>query len=594
MTERGNEQTSPRENDGEPHGEQPVVGDTPADLAEHHEPPRAFLAVAIGVILLLVIAILSTFYFLRPTQSPATPTVSAGELEPSPDLPPVPDLPPEPAAEAIDDQAEASPTSAPEPEPEPLDLALAGTVLGGSPAAVLRDTVTGQQKVYRVGDVVKEGVTLTEVYEKEVVLDRDGESFRLTLGPFSMEAQPPRGIDGLWKVVLAMDGSVEDYGDLLTFHQDGDRVEVTDEHGETFASGTLDERELMLQFKEGDGLFVLRGELAWSQDYVVMKFDGATPYGDGVDPESLELRFTKVPEDEEAILATLRERKQEVEQIRNALMAYARDHEGLFPATLDMLMPGELSRSTPYTTNEERRVTYDGQHRIAVPNLAEAPRFDTFRQYLPLGERLTAYDEVLRTQHGGDEWLEPATILTIEYTGPSVTYTVTARGDLHEQVHQDGWRANDTVPDEGTINAWITQDQKNLQQLRIIMQMFQNENENYTPGGWVSVYPEYMTDPSVLTSPKDEPGTNSYLYLYPGTQVHDLIAQRAGDPDIWQNDRATADAIASEIPILLNRTDFPGLEPGRNVLYLDWHVSYVPKDSDEWRTYVEPHLRGKQ
>jgi prepilin-type processing-associated H-X9-DG protein len=73
-----------------------------------------------------------------------------------------------------------------------------------------------------------------------------------------------------------------------------------------------------------------------------------------------------------------------------------------------------------------------------------------------------------------------------------------------------------------------------------------------------------------------------------------LVAEQAGDPDIWTNDRETADAIASEIPILLNRTDYPGPEPGRNVLYLDGHVAYVPRDSDEWRTYVEPHLRGNR
>lgn len=546
------------------------------------------LPVLVTAVFVGVLGLLSTVYFLRPTQTPTTPAAFAERVDQ-----------PSPVSSATTEPADEDPEeSAPAPEPitfqPPLNLALAGTVLGSSPSAVLRDMESGKQKVYRVGDQVKDGVTLTEVYEKEVVLDRNGEVIHLSLGPIKMEAGPERSINGLWKVVLSMNGELEDYDDVLTFHQDDERIEVTDENGGAFATGTLDEQELMLQFREGDELYVLRGRLTWPLDYLTMRFDGATPYGNGVDPASLELRFTKIPEDEEAILAKLRTRKQEVQRIRDALMAYAQDHENLFPATLDALVPGELNLSTPYTTNEERRITYDGQHRIAIPNLAEAPRFDTFRPYLPLGERWKVYDEVLRTQYGGGEWLEPATILTVEYTDPSVTYTVTARGDLHEQVHQEGRRANDTVPDEGALNAWITQDQQNLQQLRIVVQMFQNENEGYLPGGWVSVYPEYLTDPSVLTSPKDDPGTNSYLYLYPGAQVQELVAERAGDPDIWSADRETAHIVASETPILLNRTDYPGREPGRNVLYLDWHVSYVPKDSDEWRTYVEPHLRGKR
>jgi prepilin-type processing-associated H-X9-DG protein len=555
--------------------------------------PSIRLPLVAAVVLLVVIAILVAVVWRSPADSPAVssvPAVDTGQ-----------DAPESPSRVELREEPGAKPEPAAEPpsEPdvvaeEPLGLALAGTVLGQSPAAVLRDTKNGDEKVYRVGDAVRDDVTLTDVYEKEVVLDRNGETIRLTLGPLTMEAPPERKVSGLWRVVLAMDGQIENYGDVLTIEQDGQHIVVTDEDGESFATGTLEDRDLMLQFKEGHGVFVLRGELARTLDYVVMRFQGDTPFGSDVDPESLELRFTKVPDDEQTILRTLGEREREAREIRDALMAYALDHENLFPATLDMLVPDELESSSPYTTNEERRVTYDGQHRIALPDLAGVPRFDSFQPYLPLGERWRAYDELLRAQYGGDEWLEPATILTVEYSEPRVTYTVTARGDLHQKVHENEGRANASVPDSGTINAWITQDQQNLQQLRIFIQMFQNENEGYSPGGWVSIFPEYLTDPSILTSPKDDPGTNSYLYLHPGAQLQDLVAEEAGDPNVWINDRETADAIASEIPILLNRTDFPGPEPGRNVLYLDWHVAYVPRDSDEWRTYVEPHLRGNR
>jgi len=574
--------------------------DTPpprAEIPENFERPSVEssirLPLLVAIVLLVVIAILVAVVWRTPSNSPAVSSV--------PDVETGQDAPESPSRVEPQEETVTTPEPAAEPTPdpdvaaeEPLGLALAGTVLGQSPAAVLRDTKTGVEKVYRVGDEVKDDVTLTEVYEKEVMLDRNGETIRLTLGALTMEAPPERKVSGLWRVVLAMDGQIENYGDVLTFEHEGQHIEVMDEDGESFAAGTLEDRDLMLQFTEGDGVYVLRGELARTLDYVVMRFQGDTPFGRDVDPESLELRFTRVPDDEQTVLATLVDREREAREIRDALMAYARDHENLFPARLDMLVPDELESSSLFTTNEKRRVIYDGRHRIAVPDLAAAPRFDSFQPYLPLGERWKAYDALLRTQYGGDEWLESATILTVDYSEPRVTYTVTARGDLHQEVHENGGRANASVPDNGTINAWITQDQQNLQQLGLYIRMFQNENEGYTPGGWVSIFPEYFTDPLVLTSPKDDPGTNSYIYLYPGTHIADLVAERAGDPDIWTNDRETADAIASEIPILLNRTDFPGPEPGRNVLYLDWHVAYVPRDSDEWRTYVEPHLRGNR
>jgi prepilin-type processing-associated H-X9-DG protein len=549
----------------------------------------------VAVVLLVVLAILVPVLWTGTTEVPAVPTKPGAEQEVTVVARPAPPVEPlgrgEAAEPALASQSDA-PSAPPDPEPtDALALALAGTVLGQSPAAVIRDVRTGDQKVYRVGDDVRDGVTLVEVSEKEVLLDKDGESIRLTLGALTVEPPMERSISGLWRVILAIDGQEENFDDLLTFAQEGERVGVADEQGEPFATGTLVERELMLQFEEGGAVYVLRGRLEWTLDSVVMRFQGPTPYGDSVDPDSLELRFTRIPDDEQTVLGTLDEREREVRAIRDALVAYARDHEMLFPVTLDMPVPEHLDSPEVFATAGDRRVTYDGQRRLATLELASAPRFDTYQAHLTLGERLKAYDEMLRKQYGGDAWLSPATILTVEYSDPGVTYTVNARGDMHEKLHGTGRRVNATVPEQSEINSWITQDQNNLQQLRIVIQMFQNEHEGYSPGGWVSTYPEYLTDPSVLTSPKDDPGTDSYLYLYPGAQLRDLVAGQAGDPAVWTNDRQAAEAIASEIPIVLNRTDYPGPEPGRNVLYLDWHVAFVPRDSDEWRTYIEPHLR---
>ncbi len=563
---------------------------------EHRPAPSIRLPLLVAVVLMFAIGVL-LFVLWSPRPGPPSVAgnspISPAQPGESPEQTVAPD---KPLVEPYDTHetslpVKLAPETAESKPPETLGLALAGTVLGQSPAAVLRDTTTGTQKVYRVGEEIREGITLKDVSEKEVLVDWNGKETRLTLGALSMEPPPENSLNGVWRAVLVIDDQKENFDHLLEFQQDGHRIEVVDDKGESFATGIIEDNELTLQYAERDNIYVLHGELGTLWDSVVMRFQGATPFDESVDPGKIEIQFTRVPDDERATLAALNEREQEIDLIRGALFRFAQDHDRLFPLTLDLLVPKYLPSVDAFATNEHRRVSYDGHRRQPGINLASAPRFEEFQNYQPYGERLKDYDQLLRKQYGGDAWLNPETILTVEYTDPDVTFTVSTRGDTRQQVHEDVTGQNSSTPDEAELNAWITQDQQNLKQLSILIQMFQNEHQDYTPGGWVSIYPEYMTDPSVLSSPKDPPGTDSYLYLYPGTQLRDLVAERAGDPDIWKDDPEAAQTLASEIPIVLNRTDFPGPEPGRNIVYLDWHVSYVPRDSDEWRKYVRPHLR---
>jgi prepilin-type processing-associated H-X9-DG protein len=128
----------------------------------------------------------------------------------------------------------------------------------------------------------------------------------------------------------------------------------------------------------------------------------------------------------------------------------------------------------------------------------------------------------------------------------------------------------------------------NLKQLGLVVKMFENEHDGYTPGGWLSCYPEYLSDSSVLTSPKDEPGTDSYLYLLPATNVEAYASEAFPDLVTDGNPAGMAKAM-SEIPLATNRTDFPGETPVRNVLFADGHVEYMTTAT--WREKVLPYVQ---
>ena len=62
-------------------------------------------------------------------------------------------------------------------------------------------------------------------------------------------------------------------------------------------------------------------------------------------------------------------------------------------------------------------------------------------------------------------------------------------------------------------------------------------------------------------------------------------------PDASPEEVAQARRIAqSQIPVMLNRTDFPGPSPGRNVAFLDGHVEYVRTGTDQWNEEIAPYL----
>jgi hypothetical protein len=144
-------------------------------------------------------------------------------------------------------------------------------------------------------------------------------------------------------------------------------------------------------------------------------------------------------------------------------------------------------------------------------------------------------------------------------------------------------------------------DQNNLKQLGLVMKMFQAEHNDYLPAGWLSVYPEYLTDPNVLRSPWAPEGTLAYDFLFPAMNQQELyavaehviasgeFAQFRAHPD--EPESALEARLASAIPLIVGRDEapqIPGEEPRRSAVFLDGHVETMTLE--EWESSVTPFL----
>ncbi len=123
------------------------------------------------------------------------------------------------------------PEPEPEPEPaEPLNLDLLGTIAAGSglARAIIQPKGESKQKIYRVGDAVKDA-EIIDIARKRVLLSRDGIRYELT-----MDMTEAVEIEGE-EVVL----SAGDFRDSVVVAADGvievDRREVLEKGGGMFA-----------------------------------------------------------------------------------------------------------------------------------------------------------------------------------------------------------------------------------------------------------------------------------------------------------------------------------------------------------------------
>lgn len=464
-------------------------------------------------------------------------------------------------------------TTAPPPlESTKLPLVLMGTITGENPLAVI-DVKEGPKQgpqVFQKGEAVLDGVTVVEIKQDEVVLDNKGQPATLTRVEDAAPANVP-DLSGTWIVRLIVGGQDARTIGEVRLEQSGSTVKLydgADLAGEGRLSGSN------AQFTPTQPPFNTLGAIyggfnsEWNQ--FTAPLTNLSPQAlDALGlaqaepvPEYIALRLDRVSGSNVNSKLTEEARLLEVQRMVQQLVRFASAHEGQFPAKLDDLVPSYVPDLSIFANSNTRTVQYIPGLKSPNAILEATKDLRNLDTSLPYPDALMKCEQVLRDA-GLGEFLFPRTILKVTYTNPDAVVMGTTTGMACPVPSAS------SLSDPVALGEMRAGCQNNLKQFGLVIKMFENDNHEYTPPGWLYVFPEYLADASMVTSPKDEPSTDSYLLLCPATNIKEYISQTHGelDPAAWGQ-------VYAGIPVAMNRTDFPD-PAGRNVLFADGHVAFI-------------------
>lgn len=458
-------------------------------------------------------------------------------------------------------------------------IELIGTVTGRSPSAILSidDGRGGRTMTVPQGQEFEPGIRLVEVASSSVLLDANGETIEIGLRAANAVNYADK-LNGVWKVHEKPETSALREPSYLEVRRIGGALEVKPVGREEVmqAEFQLVGRRLSVHIPEMQDVH-LTGEISDDGDSISLEevLDDEA-IGQGEEPARLELTRVRQEDDSEAIERQLlaNQCSEELREMYALLKSYADGHDGRFPSAIAALEPDYTSDLSIFESSNERRVEYFPDTKS--PEYESLPPEPEYEPALSYADRLLAWEDALRAS-GAAELLWPNILLRLSYPAEDVTGTANVRGIIAVQTFS-GTMPLDEASSQQLVAQQRAQDQNNLKQLGLVIKMFENEHRGFTPPGWLSVYPEYLTDTQILTSPKDKPGTDSYEYFLPAVNLDAMVLEMVED----QDDPAAIAKAQSEIPIVMNKTDWP--DGGRNMLFADGHVQY----ERNWRERLLP------
>ncbi len=496
-----------------------------------------------------------------------------------------------------------------------LPLILTGTTTGPEPTAVIANIEEDTSGTFSTGDSVLPGVELVEVAADHVVLENQGVREVLELGgDASNKGRPP--IDGLWKLREWIGDRWLEAPREITIKRRGHRLTFVRSKGSDWGKAFLSGNRVIARFiNVGEGAEVPM-EGAFNDERTMLELAGRMRLSPGMEPRPVKYEFTKIDTGPQELDEKMRRLEKEVAEMHWAILAYAKEHCGRFPANLDeageeyerttghfvdldgneqVFHETVESRHELFADTRSRRVTYHHPTGI-MPGTGVWPRpWPDHQPYSP--ERLKAYESALERQWGS-KFRNPEPLLTVTYSDPAVVITADVLGRVTTAPRAGGATGVGAVADASSDQATEAEDMKrcrtNLRQLSLSLTGFHGSDAGSMPPGWLSLYdynPQSFFKFTSFTCPADKPNAISYEIVFPAVNEERLVeialAVGTAVDDLPEEQARQRLRLLSDVPIVIEKHAHP--DGRRNVLFYGGRVESLTPEM--WAIKVKPYLK---
>jgi prepilin-type processing-associated H-X9-DG protein len=447
---------------------------------------------------------------------------------------------------------------------------LLGAITGKTPMAIIdvKDGAGKGAQVFQVGDEIAEGVKLLEIRQEDVVLESNGQQIILAKQNED-SAATSFDLSGEWGVRITGDNINSTNIYLTTIKQTGVEFEATLD-SKIIARGRLVGKSFQVCILEPpyNAIDSFSGYVRddWNSAVIPLKAfrsEIATMWRSDVEevPENIAITLERRLQDQTKQSPQFSDmfRSKEIQELFKPLDAFARARsDKAFPKTLEELVPDYAPDLSTYADNDERTIQYIPGLRL----LSEVRDIDLdsakLDDSLPYPNALIKLEQASK-ENGKEPYVFKSPLLRVHYKTPEAVYEMDAYGYVQRRYIPSD------MNDPAKRDVIVNEIQTSLKQIGLIVKMFATEHYEHTPPGWLTVYPEYLSNPSILTCPLDPIGTKSYLYLCPAVNIEERFHNPSGDG---------MEIAMSDIPMAMNSSDLPVIH-GKYVLFADGHVEFA-------------------
>ena len=393
---------------------------------------------------------------------------------------------------------------------------------------------------------------------------------------------------GYWNAVMTVQMAEEEepqIGEMsATFSHSNGEITLVLENSMDM-EGTLNGHDATFKGEPYEGMrYALRG--TFNPAYTVFKGTGSFTHDkyprNNSQFEIYATQLSDVDSKPFELAALFDERKGEVYDMADVLVEFAESNDNKYPRAIRALP--KSTRELFEETSEKSVDLRGGEHMdpTFTRRVRDVQFFKDYKTEYPYPDRLVMHDAEMAVER---EKGRSQKVMRVTYDEPKMVFAMDAFGDVQTEEFDRSGLPQRAVSG-AQADAMRSSCANNMKQLGLVVKMFENEHEDYSPPSMMYAYPEYMTDLAILTCPTDIPGTDSYEYLFPATHLEKFSQIAARDLGLITEeqfndpDRNSLGIAHSSLPTMVERNGHPyernGIQGiGFNVMFADGHLEFI-------------------